>query len=391
MLFRSPNDKKKWVVDPEAAAVVQKIFSLCIGGLGPTQIARWLSEHRIKSPTAYLIERGLPSTHKPTNDPYKWITETVSRILERVEYLGHTVNFRIRRQSYKSSKMLRNDPDEWEVFENTQEPIVEESVFLIVQGIRQSRRRPTKMGEMSMLSGLLYCADCGGIMYQCRANKFKPKQEFFICSTYRKDRALCTTHSIRNVVLEEIILLNLREAIQYVSEYEHDFILEAEDITLQQCDGELMQKRDALVQSEKRIAELDLIIKHLYEDSITRKISEERFARLSRDYELEQHNLASMLEVLRENVKQQEKKRSNAKSFIAAVKKYTDLNELTATVLREFIDKIYVSKTSGKVGCKGMVEVREIEIVYNFIGAFDFQNAIDQSRERQDTKNVGVV
>lgn len=382
--MKDPQDKKKWIVDPEAAAIVQKIFSLCVDGLGPTQIARWLREHNVKNPTAYCIERGLPTSNAPTADPYKWTNETVSRTLERLDYLGHTVNFKTKKQSYKSKKKLWNDPEEWIIFENTQEPIIDEGVFLIVQNIRQSRKRPTKMGDMGMFSGLLFCADCGGKMYQCRTNEFKPEQEYYICSTYRKDRSVCTTHSIRNVVLEEIVLQNLREAIQYVSNYESDFIREAADISVRERDKEFAQKKDTLTKAEKRVAELDLIIKHLYEDNVTGKLSDERFMKLSRDYELEQDNLKQVSEVLRKDLKQQEQNKTNVKSFIAAAKKYTDLAELDATVLREFIDKIKVSKTSGMKGRRATDKVREIEIVYNFIGAFDFNRATTQAQSSQN-------
>ena len=156
--IKDPEDKKKWIVDEEAAAVVQKIFSLCVDGLGPTQIAKWLKQHQILNPTAYAHSKGLPASNKPTADSYKWTNETVSRILERVDYLGHTVNFKTTKQSYKSKKKLWNDPADWVIFENTQPAIIEESVFIIVQNIRKSRRRPTKMGDMSIFSGLLYCA-----------------------------------------------------------------------------------------------------------------------------------------------------------------------------------------------------------------------------------------
>lgn len=164
-------DKKKWIVDEEAAAIAQKIFALCVDGLGPTQICRWLRENEVVCPSAYLRSKGRKSTTKPPHNPYKWTNETVSRLLERVEYLGHTVNFKTKKQSYKSKKKLWNDPADWTIFGNTQPPIIEESVFLIVQNIRKSRRRPTKMGDMGMFSGLLYCAECGGKMYQCRTDK----------------------------------------------------------------------------------------------------------------------------------------------------------------------------------------------------------------------------
>ena len=372
--MKDPDNKKKWIIDEEAAAVVQQIFALCVSGMGPTQIAKWLEKHEIYNPTAYSQAKGRPVTNKPTANPYKWTNETVSRTLERIEYLGHTVNFKTRKQSYKSKKKLWNDPSEWVIFENTQPPIVEESVFLIVQNIRRSRRRPTKMGDMGILSGLLYCAECGGKMYQCRATNFTEEQKYFICSTYRKGKDLCTTHSIKNVVLHEIVLRNLREAIEYVTQYEAEFIQEAADSRLRERDAEFSRKRETLSRAESRIAELDNLFKHLYEDNVTGKLSDERFIKMSRDYELEQENLKSMAEVLREEIKQQEKQKTNVKAFISVVKKYTDMQELDASILREFIDRIEVSHTDKKS------KTREITIVYNFIGAFDFERAKEKAQ-----------
>ena len=372
--MKSPEDKKKWIVDEEAAAVVQKIFSLCASGKGPTQIAKWLKQQQILNPTAYCYAKGLPTSNKPTADPYKWTNETVSRILERVDYLGHTVNFKTTKQSYKSKKKIWNDPENWVIFENTQPPIIEESVFLIVQNIRKARRRPTKMGEMGMFSGLLYCAECGGKMYQCRATNFAENQKYFICSTYRKGKDLCTTHSIKNVVLHEIVLRNLREAISYVSEHEAEFIQDAAESDMRDRDAEFVRKRETLAKADTRIAELDRIISRLYEDNVIGKLSDERFIKMSHDYELEQSNLKSMAEVLRKDLKQQEQQKTNVRAFIAAVKKYTDLQELDAAVLRAFIDRIEVSHVDKKS------RTREITIVYNFIGAFDFTRAIENAR-----------
>lgn len=372
--MKDPDNKKKWIIDEEAAAVVQQIFALCVSGMGPTQIAKWLEKHEIYNPTAYSQAKGRPVTNKPTANPYKWTNETVSRTLERIEYLGHTVNFKTRKQSYKSKKKLWNDPSEWVIFENTQPPIVEESVFLIVQNIRRSRRRPTKMGDMGIFSGLLYCTECGGKMYQCRATNFTEEQKYFICSTYRKGKDLCTTHSIKNVVLHEIVLRNLREAIEYVTQYEAEFIQEAADSRLRERDAEFSRKRETLSRAESRIAELDNLFKHLYEDNVTGKLSDERFIKMSRDYELEQENLKSMAEVLREEIKQQEKQKTNVKAFISVVKKYTDMQELDASILREFIDRIEVSHTDKKS------KTREITIVYNFIGAFDFERAKEKAQ-----------
>lgn len=272
-----------------------------------------------------------------------------------------------------SKKILRNDPENWAIFENTQPPIIEESVFLIVQNIRKSRRRPTRMGDMGMFSGLLFCADCGNKMYQCRTHE-KPGNAYFLCATYRKDSSLCTTHSIRNVILHEIVLNNLREAIQYVTEHEAEFIQEAADHSLRDRDAEFARKREAYAKAEQRIAELDRIISRLYEDNVMGKLSDERFVKMSHDYELEQSNLKAMADVLRKELKQQEQQKTNVKAFIAVVKKYTDMRELDATLLREFIDRIEVSQVDRAT------KRQSITIVYNFIGVFDFSRAIEEAR-----------
>jgi DNA invertase Pin-like site-specific DNA recombinase len=382
--MKDPNDKKKWIVDEEAAAVVQKIFSLCVGGMGPTQIANWLREQRIPCPTAHHVSQGRKAPSPIPKDPCKWPTFAVACILDRLEYLGHTVNFKTRKLSYKSRKIKHNSPEEWAIFENTQEPIIEESVFMIVQNIRQGRIRKTSMGAPPIFSGLLFCADCGKKMYYHRKRGMSKGQERFICSAYQLDRE-CTAHYIRLDALEEIILRNLREAIAFVSRYEDDFIREASDMNMRERDRGLARKKDELAKAEKRIAELDAIIKHLYEDNISGKLTDERFVKLSRDYEREQDELKSFIEASRKELKEQEKKRTNVKDFIAATKKYTDIKELDATVLREFIEKIYVSEMDKQT------KTREIRIVYNFVGAFDFEAAIEQSTSLSDTVKAGIA
>ena len=373
--MKDPEDSKHWIPDREAADVVYEIGLYVMDGFGPSQIARKLRERKILTPAAYYESKGIPCNVKKQGDPYGWDNTTIAGIMDRWrEYLGHTVNFKTTKKSYKSKKKIWNDPENWVIFENTQPPIIEESVFLIVQNIRKARRRPTKMGEMGMFSGLLYCAECGGKMYQCRATNFAENQKYFICSTYRKGKDLCTTHSIKNVVLHEIVLRNLREAISYVSEHEAEFIQDAAESDMRDRDAEFVRKRETLAKADTRIAELDRIISRLYEDNVIGKLSDERFIKMSHDYELEQSNLKSMADVLRKDLKQQEQQKTNVKAFIAAVKKYTDLQELDAAVLRAFIDRIEVSHVDKKS------RTREITIVYNFIGAFDFTRAIENAR-----------
>lgn len=372
---KDPQNKKKWLVDEEAAAVVQQIFALCVEGMGPSQIANRLKDQKILCPSAYFQSKGVKVPVKPPKDPCRWVNEAVSRILERLEYIGYTVNFKTVKPSYKQKKIVANDPEKWEIFEGTQEPIIEFETFMIVQNIRRGRRRITRSGEPGILSGLVYCGTCGGKMYQQRPNA-KNKQGRFVCSTYSEDTSECTTHSIRNVVLEEIVLRHLREAIAYVGRFEDDFVREASDNAMREQTRETAKKRETLEKSEKRIAELDNVFKHLYEDNINGKLTDERFVKLSREYEAEQDELKAICEIIRKDLKVQEQKTRNVKSFIAATKKYTDLQALDAAVLREFIERIEIFEIDGQS------RERRVHIVYNFIGAFDFgkPNQDEQSK-----------
>lgn len=385
---KDPEDKKRWIVDEEAAAVVQKIYALCMDGMGIYQIAQWLREQRILCPTAYHLTKGRKNSHNPPKDPCKWSMQAVAEILRKLEYLGHTVNFRTTKESYKSKKLLLNSPDDWVIIENTQEPIIEESVFWTVQNIRQGRRRVTRTGEPDMFSGLLWCADCEKRMY--RIPKYSGRDtHFYTCSRYqlsgRDKNRECSAHYIGNLALEELVLKNLREAISYVAEYEDDFIRELSVFCAGERDRELAKQKDELVKAGKRVAELDLIIKRLYEDNISGKLTDERFIKLSADYEREQDELKSTADALHKEIKQREQKKTDVRNFVAVAKKYTDLQELDAGVLREFIERIYISEKDKQT------KTQEVRIVYNFIGAFDFVQATKQSIDGIITKEAGVA
>jgi hypothetical protein len=298
----------------------------------------------------------------------------VVSILERVEYLGHTVNFKTQKQSYKSHKITYNPPDEWLVFENTQEAIIDESTFMIVQNLRNGRRRPTSMGEPPLFSGLMYCADCGKKMHYHRKRDVPKGHERFFCSAYRQDRR-CTAHYIRLDTLKEVVLQNLRDAVSYVSHHESEFVSEVLNTREKERGREHVKVKGELKKAENRVTELDDIIKHLYEDNISGKLTDERFVKLSRDYELEQGKLKTFIEAKHKELVEQEKSHANVKSFIATTKKYTDLKELDAAVLREFISKIFVSEKSKET------KIQEIQIVYNFVGVFDFNSATEQMKK----------
>ena len=364
---KNPDNLKEWLVDDEAADIVREIFSLCVGGYGPTQIANILTERQVLCPTVYAMSKVLKQPPVIPELPYLWNAPVVSKILERIEYLGHTVNFKTHVKSYKVRKKIYNDPSQWKIFRDTHEAIIDQETFDIVQKIRQGKRRPTKMGEMPMFSGLLYCADCGSKMSFHRRVDEPADKHNFVCSTYRSRTTACSMHYIRNVVIEQIVLDNLKEVIGYVSNYENEFVQMVMDTDVRQRNKELAKQKKRLLEIQTRMKELDNLFQRIYEDNISGKLSDERFMKLSKGYDTEQADLQKELEQLQTNIEQEEKQTENVDRFLAVVKKYTNLTELTPEILHEFIDKIIVhapDKSSGR-------RLQEIEIIYNHIGVFD--------------------
>ena len=340
--MKNPENKKEWIIDEEAAEVVREIFRLCVGGYGPTRIAHILTERKILCPTYYALEKGgKPRTALPA-DKYTWNGPVVAKILDRMDYLGHTVNFKTHVKSYKVHKTIYNSPDQWKVFEGTHEAIIDKETFEIVQKIRAGKRRPTRMGEMPMFSGLLYCADCGRKLSFHRKADEPAEKHHYLCENYRSNTANCTMHYIRNVVVERIVLENLKEVIQYVSNYEDEFVQMIMDSDMRQRNRELAQKKKRLAEIQKRIGELDTIFQRIYEDNIIGKLSDERFMKMSKGYEDEQHTLQTEANEIQSELQQEEKKSVDVKRFLAIVKKYTDLTELTPEILRELDRKSVV-------------------------------------------------
>jgi DNA invertase Pin-like site-specific DNA recombinase len=395
--IKDPDVKGKWLVDEEAAAVVQKVFSLCVGGMGPHRIAKWLRDNEVLCPSAYFMSKGISVPCKPTNGKYWWTTITVCRMLDRLEYLGYTVNFKYDKPSYKSKKVISNTPDEWQVFEGTQEPIIEGSVFQVVQDIRKSKqkRRPAKSGKPPLFSGLVYCGDCGGRMYHHRTSSPNPNVHALMCSTYRRSIYYehevndCTTHYIKVDVLKQIVGSNLREAVAHVSRYGDEFIRAVTESETAEQQRMATKKQKALIKTETRISEIDGIIQNLYEDNVNGKLSDARFVKLSGDYEREQDILKRNAEEIRKAVKEYERSKSRVNDFIDLTKKYIDMKEPDSEILREFIKRINVYERDKKA------KTQRVEIVYNFIGRFDFEDfgkAIAHSKqtENQITKEKAV-
>ena len=366
--IKDPVDKTHWIVDEEAAEVVREAFRLCMQGYGPSQIAKEFTRRRIMNPTAHARKNGINiPDNRGHDDDYVWRGSTIVHMLSRQEYLGHTVNFKTYRKSYKQKKQMKNDPSEWMIFKNTHEAIIEESVFEVVQRIRDGRRRLTPMGEMPLLSGMMFCADCGNKLYQVRGRGWEHEKEYFVCATYRKIKGGCSSHQIRNAVVEELLLDGIRRVTAFARECEEDFVEMVTKKTRSELDKSMRDSKRELEQAQARIAKLDEIIQRLYEDNIEGKISDERFAKMTANYEAEQQVLEKRVMELKSIMTEEKESALNVDHFLSLVRKYTDIKELTAEIIREFVEKIYVYKAERIDGRR----VQRIKIVWNCIGEFD--------------------
>ena len=358
----------RFIIDEEAAPVVRQIFSLCLAGNGPTKIARMLTEQEIPTPGT-LEYRRTGSTRRYYPDyPYRWATNTVVHILERKEYLGHTVNFKTEKISYKVKSSVENPEEKQVVFENTHEPIIDLATWERVQELRKQRKRPNRYDEVGLFSGLLFCADCGSVLYQQRYENKTRRQDCYICGNYKKRVKDCTAHFIRTDLLTAGVTANLRKVTDYAARHEKQFM---KLLIEQNEDGGKRRnaaKKKELDAAEKRIAELSAIFKRLYEDSVTGRISDERFAELSADYEAEQRQLKERAAELQGELAKAQEATVNAEKFMNIVRKYTSFEELTPTMLREFIEKIVVHECSYD---ENKNRRQEIEIYYSFVGKVD--------------------
>ena len=357
----SETDKNLWVIDDEPAEVVRKIYRLCIDGYGPTQIARILTEQGVPTPTAYAISQGRNTCHKNAKT-YRWGTQTICHILEKPEYLGHTVNFRTHMKSYKVKKIVYNPQEEWQIFENTHEPIITQQEFDLVQEIRKGKRRLQRSNVVNAFSGMVYCANCGEKMYLSRRKNERPEQEHMRCSTYAKKQDSCTVHYIRTCVLREIVLGEINKVLETVKTNENEFIQAAMSNSVQIQSSELAKAKKSLKQAEKRIAELDKLFIRIYEDNVSGRISNERFDMMSTLYEDEQKALKSSADELRMFIDDAEKRSGDVTAFIDLVRKYEHIEELTPEIVHELIEKIVVheaDKSSGK-------RIQQIDIYFRF-------------------------
>ena len=362
--------RDQWLVDPEAAEVVKRIFAMTIDGYGPYQIASKLKEEKVLIPSAYLARHGEGvNKNKTFKDVYGWGSSTICNILEKREYLGHTINFKTRKH-FKDKKSHYVPEDEWTIFENTHEAIIDQQTFDLVQKIRGNvRRYPDGWGEAAPLTGLLYCADCGGKMYVHRTNNGKRISQY-TCSQYSKVPVgkLCTTQHRIN---EDVVLSLVSEMLKAIAEYaKHDraeFVRVVQEAQSSQQTAEVKKQRIRLATAKQRVSELEVLLCKIYEDNILGKLSDSRYATLDAQYENEQTELTAEISVLEKAIKSYEKHEKDADRFIALIDKYENFDKLTIAMLNEFIEKILVHERDRK----GSIQTtQEVEIYFNFVGRF---------------------
>ena len=363
------DEDENFIVDEEAAPVVRQIYSLCLAGNGPTKIARMLTEQQIPTPGTLEYRRTGSTRRYHPGYECKWATNTVVHLLENREYTGCLVNFKTDKVSYKLKHSIENPPEKQVIFENHHEPIIDRETWERVQELRKQRKRPNRYDEVGLFSGILFCADCGSVMYQQRYQTDKRKQDCYICGSYKKRTADCTAHFIRTDLLTAGVTENLRKITSYAAKHEARFM---KLLVEQNEDGGRRRnaaKKKELETAQKRISELSAIFKRLYEDSVTGRISDERFSELSADYEAEQKELKERAAGLQEELSKAQEATENAEKFMKVVRKHTSFEELTPTLLREFVEKIVIHESVTLDGKRrGKLRRQEIEIYYSFVG-----------------------
>ena len=383
---KSEEDKNQWVIDEEAAEVVRRIYRMSLEGKGPYEIARILSEEQIERPSYYLAKRGLGTCRSNNNTatPYVWRGATVSDILSKPEYMGHTVNFRSYKESYKDKRAKKTPKEDWVIFKNTQEAIVSEEMWNKEQGLRKTARRTDTVGEANPFTGLLYCADCGAKMYNHRGGagrarnwkgelngKRRPDRDEYNCSTYNLSRQSydkqCSQHYIRTEVVRKLVLETIKAVSDYVITNEEEFINRIYSSSRDKQKESIKSLKRKIAQDTKRVNELNMLMKKLYEDNISGKLSDKRFEFMLSEFENEQDTLEISMENAKAEIEKYESDTVRADKFIELVKRYTDFSELTTPMLNEFVEKILVHEADYSSGER----VQEVEIYLNFIGKFE--------------------
>ena len=365
-------ETKKLAVDDEAAAIVRRIFAMCASGNGPSQIARILKKEQVLTPTMYAYTRyGMNHTCLDTAHPYNWSDSAIANLLENEIYLGNTVNMKYSTKSYKDKRRVEHSREECLVFKDTHPALITQEVWDIVQRVRKNRRRPTKMEEQNKYSGLVFCADCGSNMVLHRARTMSASYNHFTCRTYKKDGESCTGHYIRECVLDEVVLEDLRRVTAMARERPEEFAAYIGSRQSAEIQREIRRQEKELAAMRKRKAELDAIFKKLYEDSVLSRITTEQFQMLSSSYSEEQNQIAAGIPQKEADIQRLRETVSGTDGFLDKAKRYMDITELTPELLRLFIEKIVVHEKEVKWSKHAP---QTVEIYYNGIGFIDKQH-----------------
>ncbi|MFR3152964.1 MAG: DUF4368 domain-containing protein [Acutalibacteraceae bacterium] len=369
---KDPENPKRWIVDEEAARVVRRIYRMTLEGVGTEQIAAKLEEDGILTPRAYWHSKGINRPGKVKDlPPTHWNSSSVIKMLSVQEYCGDILNFKTYSKSYKNKKRLENDRENWAIFKDVHEPIIERAVFEQVQQKRgKMRKRQAKDGERSMFSGLLVCADCGSNLH-FHFNQGNPEIKYFNCSNYKGNRGTCgSTHYVRVDFLEQVVLGEIRRLTKYAGLYEDDFLKEVIGHSRQAEETERRLKEKELKSLLARDDELDGLFERIYEDNVSGKLSDDRFAKMSRRYEEEQKELSEKIKKLRSEIEKQSSRATSTDMFVSIVRKYTRARKLTPRMLNELVEKIEVynaEKIDGEW-------VQRLRIHYNCVGEMNIPN-----------------
>ena len=372
--IKDPNDPKHWIVDDEAAQVVRRVYSMTLEGFGTEQIAAQLEKDDVLTPRAYWLTKGIKRPGKGKQQPpTKWNSSTITKILSLQEYCGDILNFKTYSKSYKNKKRIDNDRENWVVFQDVHEAIIERAVYEQVQQKRgKIRKRRTNNGEHNMFSGLLVCADCGSNLH-FHFNQGNPEIKYFNCSNYKGNRGTCTsTHYVRVDFLEEVVLGEIRRLTKFASLYEDEFVkaVIGHSQQAEQTDRKLKEKE--LKTLLARDEELDGLFERIYEDNVSGKLSDDRFAKMSRRYEDEQKELSEKIKKLRSEIEKQSSRSKTTDMFIGLVRKYTRARKLTPRMLNELIEKIEVFNAEKIDG----VWEQRLRIHYNCVGTIEIPTVL---------------
>ena len=371
---KDPENPKRWIVDDEAAQIVRRIYRMTLDGFGTEQIAAQLEKEEILTPRAYWLKKGIKRPGKGKQQPAtKWNSSTITKILSLQEYCGDILNFKTYSKSYKNKKRLENDRENWVIFKDVHEAIIERAVFEQVQQKRgKIRKRRTNEGERNMFSGLLVCADCGSNLH-FHFNQGNPEIKYFNCSNYKGNRGTCTsTHYVRVDFLEEVVLGEIRRLTKFASLYEDEFMKAVIGHSQQAEETDRKLKEKELKALLARDEELDGLFERIYEDNVSGKLSDDRFAKMSRRYEDEQKELSEKIKKLRSEIEKQSSRSMSTEMFISLVRKYTRARKLTPRMLNELVEKIEVFNVEKVDG----VWEQRLRIHYNCVGAIEIPKVL---------------